>query len=356
MALSGRLRKRLFGISPEETTFARRGFPPVDPRVQQRLERIGRTFVEGYHLALDEPDAATLGGRLDEVDASWRGFAYEGAAMGLALFDAITPWRGRRLDALLAGPGQTHVYMVHVGAGWAAARLPWLRRNLHRYLTRFDPLLRWLIVDGYGFHEGYFHWRQSVAEHAVPRRLTGYARRVFDQGLGRSLWFGTGADVSRVGETIAGFPSSRHADLYGGVGLACAYAGGVDREAIENLREAAGHCRPSLAQGAAFGTKARLRAAALTQHTELACELLCGMSADEAAAVTDTCLADLPGSDYARDDNARDDNAPDGEKLPAYELWRQRIQSQITGSTATGGSMQGHPVIEKTAASRRMPL
>ncbi len=333
MALSGRLRKLLFGISPEETTFARRGFPPADPQVQGRLERIGRTFVEGYHLALDEPGATTLGGRLGEVAASWRGFAYEGAAMGLALLDAITPWKARRLDALLAGPGQAHVYMIHVGAGWAAARLPWLRRNLPRYLTRFDPLLRWLIVDGYGFHEGYFHWGQSIGEQAVPHRLTGYARRVFDQGLGRSLWFVAGADVSRVGETIARFPPSRHSDLYGGVGLACAYAGGVDRTAIENLRTAAGRHEADLAQGAAFGAKARQRAAAPTPHTELACELLCGMSADEAAAVTDTCLADLPGENADHGENARS-----GEGLPAFELWRQRIQSQITARKIGAGS------------------
>ncbi len=282
-----RLRRKLLGISVAETSFARRGFRGGEAAVRDRLERIGRTFLQGYHAALEEGRPEALGYHLDGVDAEFRGFAFEGAAMALALLDHMMPQRGNRVAGFLGGPGADHLYMVHVGVGWALARLPWLRGDPRRCLARLDPLLRWLALDGYGFHEGYFSWRRFVEREAVPVHLSGYAPRAFDQGLGRSLWFVDGSDAGRIAATVAAFAPERRADLWSGVGLACAYAGGADRSAIETLREAAGPHRPHLAQGAAFAAKARQRACNPQDHTDCACGVLCGMSADEAAVVTD---------------------------------------------------------------------
>lgn len=65
---------------------------------------------------------------------------------------------------------------------------------------------------------------------------------------------------------------------------------------------------------------ARPRAGNLMPHTEVACDMLCGMSAGAAAAaITDECLADLP---------------PDGRQT-AYEQWRLRIQERLTCRTKT---------------------
>ena len=313
---SGRIRRRILGISPGETTFARRGFRGGDAEVRRHLERIGGIFLQGYHAALEEDGPEALVLRLDAVESAFRGFAYEGSAMGLALIDQLTPWRRGRLRWLLDGRCSGHIYMIHVGVGWVLGRL---RLRVGRFLARLDPVLRWLALDGYGFHEGYFHWPRSVARRAIPGRLSGYARRAFDQGLGRSLWFVEGADVVRIPSSIAAFTSSRQADLWGGVGLACAYAGGVDRAAIERLRAAAGPYRAQLAQGAAFAAKARQRADNSAEHTALACEILCGLSADEAARVTDEALDDLP---------------PDG-AIPAYEVWRRRIQARWAEEVVT---------------------
>jgi hypothetical protein len=282
-----RLRKFVLAISPEETSFARRGFREGEPAVCRRLEQIGKIFLQGYHSALEEDEPRALVRKLNEVQEECRGFAFEGAAMGLALLDHLTPLRRNRWVSFFRGPGMAHAHMLHVGFGWAVARLPWLRWNVERPLAQIDPLLRWLAVDGYGFHEGYFHWRRFVDAHATPKRLSGYARRVFDQGLGRSLWFVDGADISRIPATIAAFPSSRHADLWSGVGLACAYAGGVDRETVEALRAVAGPYGAQLAQGAAFAAKARQRAGNVAENTEIACVTLCGLSAKAAAKVTD---------------------------------------------------------------------
>jgi hypothetical protein len=248
---------------------------------------------------------------LNAVEAARRGFAFEGAAMALALLDRLTPWRTTRWQSFMTGPGAPHIYMVHVGVGWALARLP---RRLEPALKQFDRLLRWLVVDGYGSHEGYFHWPRSVRAQVVPRQLAGYARRAFDQGLGRSLWFVEGADGERIRSTIRAFPESRQTDLWSGVGLACAYAGGGDRANLEALCRAAGPYHAPFGQGAAFAAKARQRAGNPSADTERACEVLCGLSADQAAKLTDTALEDLP---------------PDG-SLPAYEVWRTRIQSVLS--------------------------
>lgn len=309
----GLLRKVAFGISLEEVTFARRGFRVSDAKAQQRLEQIGNVFLQGYHAGLEEDAPEALALRLRAVDAELRGFAFEGAAMGLTLLDHLSLWKGKRLPSFLNGPGAAHVYMAHVGVGWAMARLPWLRRHAEQYLTRLDPLLCWLVVDGYGFHEGYFNWRRAIERQAVPDQLKGYALRVFDQGLGRSLWFVEGADVLRISSTVASFEPERRADLWSGVGLACAYAGGMDQAGIEAMRMAAQPYTPDLAQGAAFAAKARQRANNPAAHTEMACKVLCGLSAEAAALITDVALERLPD---------------DGEE-PAYEVWRQRIQAQF---------------------------
>src|SRR5262249_43750809 len=155
------------------------------------------------------------------VESGERGFAFEGAAMASALLDLLALGRGRRLEGLLRGPGAAHVYMVHVGAGWALARLrrrPWSR------LHGLDPLLGWLSVDGYGFHQGFFAWERFVRRQEEPRRLSAYARRAFDQGLGRSLWFVHGADVERIASSVKSFSVRRRGDLWSGVGLAATYA------------------------------------------------------------------------------------------------------------------------------------
>ncbi len=309
------LSRRLLAIPIEEVSFARRGFRGGTEEVHALLERVGRSFLAGYHAALEQRSHERLTARLEEIDADHRGFAFEGAAMALTLLDILVPWR-RRLQTLLAGSGAAHVYMVHIGAGWAIARLP---IAMGVVLRRFDPLLRWLALDGYGFHQGFFHWPRAVVEHQVPSRLRGYAARAFDQGLGRSLWFVEGAEVRRIAATIATFPDSRHADLWSGIGLACTYAGGADRADIEELAKAAGDFGPQMAQGAAFAAEARQRAGDPNPHTELACRVLCRRSAEDAAQLTRLTRRDLPA---------------DAEE-PAFEVWRQRIQENLARQART---------------------
>jgi hypothetical protein len=308
-------RLRLLDLSDREASFERRRFRAAASSARARLEGIGRTFLAGYRSALRDPDPAPLARSLEGIEPEDRGFAYEGAAMALGLLDLLVPWGFGRFQRFLQGPGRTHVHLVHVGAGWALARVPLRRGALLRGL---DPLLRWLAFDGVGFHQGYFHHRRAIGRRTRPGWLSGYALRAFDQGLGRSLWFVEGAHVPAIAAAIARFEPARRADLWSGVGLASAYAGGAEECGLAPLRDAAGEHLAAAAQGAAFAAAARRRAGLpAAGHTDRVCRLLCGRSAAEAAAVTEEALAGLTAA---------------GDATPPYEEWRQRIQARFAGA------------------------
>jgi len=330
------LTNRLLTIPAGETCVSRRGFHVRDAAVGERLESIGLTFLHGYHAALKDQGGAALARTLHAIDTELQGFAFEGAAMALTLLDHLIPVNRGRFHRFLHGEGAPHFYMLHVGAGWALARLPWLRWRVDSFISTLDPLARWLALDGYGFHQGYFYWPDSVRRQQVPRGVAGYARRAFDQGLGRSLWFVEGADALQIAAVIAAFPQARQPDLWSGVGLACAYAGGRDAAHVELLRDAAGPYLAHAAQGAAFAAKARARAGNPAQNTDLACYVLCSRSAEAAAAVTDTALwgrLEACGGLAGR----LSPNDPE----PAYEIWRRRIQEQlILTSQPLGGVLK----------------
>ncbi|MBV7330546.1 DUF1702 family protein [Chloroflexi bacterium TSY] len=303
------LRQRLFGISLEEVTVAKRGFLVSNEGVRENLEKIGGIFVEGYHSALRDPNPQTLATHLNIViENEYRGFAFEGAGMGLALLDMLTPWPSNRVQRFMNGPGNNHYYMIHVGVGWAMARL---HRGIS-LLKRLDPIVCWLAIEGYGFHETYFYAAKTVNKRKRPKQLTGYAQHAFDQGIGRCLWFVCGSDVERIAATIAAFAFERQPDLWSGVGLSSTYAGGVDTDALNALVIAAGPHRSQLAQGATFAAKARWRAGNPTAHTDIACQVLCGCSLDEVVEIFDV-------TEPAPNQNSSE---------PVYELWRRNIQTQ----------------------------
>jgi hypothetical protein len=303
------LRRAIFGISPREAEFSTRGFRATEAARRERLETVGRSFIAGYDAAIAAAKSEAAIADLPEFPDELRGFVVEGAAMGLALLDLVTPWRRRGFAAFVAGPAQPYVYLAYVGAGWALARTSW---RLAGRLGRLDPLLHWLMMDGYGFHAGYFQPRRAIDRQWRPR-LPGYRANAFDQGLGRALWFVMGASGKAVREAVGAFVPERRPDLWSGVGLAAAFAGGAGRTELAELVEAAGARRPDLGQGAAFAAAAHLSAGSIPEHCESACQLLCGMDGYSAAALTAVAR---PNPDFD----------PDGLH---YEAWRRAIRAGI---------------------------
>lgn len=303
--------------SVSETKMSTRGFHVKSPESRDLLETVGETFLLGYAHAMEARTPAEAEERLEEVPTRFRGFAYEGAGMGFAVLDAL-PFGGGKVDAFLAGRGGRHVYMVYVGIGWAMARLP---RFLWPKAETLDPLLRWLVLDGYGFHQAYFRTDQYVygqyRDPAFPWPADAtrpYANRALDQGIGRAMWFVAGTDADRCASMIESFDPSRHADLFAGAGLAATYAGGAAEEELRELWERAGEHRSQVAQGSAFAAEARVRAGLVVPHTRLATEIFCGTTEDQAALVTQRVRPAQP--------------VQDGDP-PAYEVWRQCIANEF---------------------------
>lgn len=301
------IKRKLIGVSDAEAL----AFSAGDTPQWKHLETVVTTAVGGYHAVLDDHRLPTLIATLDQTPADLRGYAYEGAAMGLTGMDCFLPGASR-FRAYVAGPGSGHYYMAHIGAGEALARL---RRSPEPFLRRLpDPVVRWLVMDGYGFHEGFFKPARHVERQQRPAKLSPFAARVFDQGLGRSIWFSRGADVPAVAATITGFAPARHLDLWLGVGVAIGYVGGVDQATIEAAQAAAGPHALHLGVGAAFVAKGRHRAGNPTSDTDLACRVLCGAPSSEMmATVVDHLWTHLP------DTPAR----------PAYDALQRRLADRL---------------------------
>jgi hypothetical protein len=306
MTALGTLRRRLFGIPSVRAVFNRPGFVK---EAWTNFSPVAIALVEGYHATLEDSRFSVLLPRLEAIDPEYRGFAYEGAGMGLAALDIMAPWKNR-VKEFVEGPAAHHIYPIYVGVGLALARL---HRSPEKFFPRLDPLLCWVVVDGYGFHEGFFAWKRTVEKKVVPAHFSPYAVRLFDQGLGRCLWFASGALVDRVAALISTFPQPRQSDLWSGVGLASSFAGGSNRSELEMLREAAAPFRLQLARGAAVAAKGHQDAGYHSPHTELACQVYSGLSSAQAAQILDDARENLPMHD----------------KEPAYEIWRKRTQEQL---------------------------
>jgi hypothetical protein len=311
MTLVGNAIKPLFRVAQSDLGPQ----PAADDVTTQRLHQVVLTVTECCHLTLRTPRFAALIPKLDGYEKELRGFAYEGAGVGLAALDTWLPWRQRTREFVL-GDGAPYLYAVYLGAGMALARM---RRNPDLFRVRLeDPIFSWVVLDGYGFHEGFFSQARYVDRREEPRKLSGYARRAFDHGLGRSIWFSSGARVDRVAATIGSFPVRRQADLWSGVGLACGYTGGVDRPTLEQLRAEVGEHLDDIAVGVVVAAKARHMVGNLAVHNEDACRVLCGLSSAEAASVADAAIPSLPT--YGAE--------------PAYEQWRQGIRRRLAGTTS----------------------
>lgn len=316
-----RARRRILTPSMSEAKLSTRGFHLKSPEARTILETIGESFLTGYGHAAEARLPADAVPSLEQIPIRYRGFAYEGASMGFAVRDGLPVGGSSNVAEWLTGGGGTHIYMAYIGVGWAMARVPRFRWNS---LHAADRLLRWLVLDGYGFHQAYFHTEKYVRGHfqdpKFPWPADGpheYALRAIDQGVGRAIWFVCGTDAALVSQTIESFPAHRHADLYAGAGLAATYAGGADEDELRAFIDRAGPHRAQVAQGAAFAATTRVQTGLLVSHTVRATDVLCGVTPD---AATRICEENMPRQ------------PEDAGETPAWEVWRQRVANELVPS------------------------
>jgi hypothetical protein len=328
------LRRRILTPDVSETSLDKRGFHKKSPAAQERLETVGKTFLEGYAYAVEARTPGDAEDRLEQVPGWARGFAYEGAGMGFAMLDGLPFGRSDNVNRFLQRPlGTTYQYLVYVGIGWAMARLPRFRWPKPHTL---DPLLVPLVLDGYGFHQAYFRTAKYIdGQYRDPRfpwpggPHGSYANDAIDAGIGRAGWFIAGTDPERVGDLIGTFPQERRGNLWAGVGLAATYAGGVEESELRAVLRRAGKYQGFLAQGSAFAADARVRAGIIPPHSALATKVFCGTTPEDVARVV-TELRPVPSDEGAGSDlvppRGGNKSLPD---VPAYEVWRQRLANEF---------------------------
>ncbi len=319
---SGSVRRLVLTPPLAKVTFAKRGFAVAASEATQRLELIPQAVVCGFEWGIDARDQWEVERRLSMVDPELRGFAYEGVTMAFTILDAMG--RGRRTRDLLLGPGQPHIFLAYIGIGFAMARLPrplWKKVLPDLSGSAYYPTMSWLAVDGYGFDLAYFNTRRWVDAQEVPSPYPwdgspDYFPRAVDQGIGRALWFICGAQVTDVAAAVHRFASHRQADLWSGVGLAAAFAGGCGPDELAALCRAAGDHWPELALGAVFAARARTYAGFVPAHTDVAMAAFAGLSVDKAVALADSTAVTAVTANGTG-------------QVPAYELWRQNIRAQL---------------------------
>ena len=309
-SISGALRSAIFGLPLSEVEGKTRGFRPGP--AQERLDQVAKCVVHAYNLGLETGDPDRLAFLLELLDPELQGFAYEGGAMGMVTAD-LWGLRRDRLARFVDGPAARHAYMSYVGAGLA---LGIFRRDPIAYMERLDPFTCWLVLNGYGFCHGFFHTARTVGKLAVPRPISGPALRSYDAGLGRALWFVDCGQPEALQQTVSRFPLERRPALWAGIGLACAYASGIDRQQLVALLRASGEHRPWLAQGAIMAAHTRHVAGNPAPHVDLACEVICGGDALAAHRIAEQAMHDLRGRDRV------------GEQT-AWELWLSRLRAQL---------------------------
>lgn len=316
-------KQRLLGVPERETRFATRGYEPCDPQNRDFLEKIIREFVAGYHLALNIQDTNRLVEKLDSSFSDHHvGFAYEGTGMYFAMLDLLLPKRISRLQEFADGVAKKHDYIVLVGAGFAIGRLPWGPLVLRRYMQKIHPLKAWCIPDGYGFHQGIFHHKRYIEQcQEPPWCIPRYARQLFDSGIGRSLWWVKGASPDRIQSAINRFPESRRAELWCGIGVACAYASGVGERDLLRLSELSGVYRLHFLSGIPFAATMRHHGKNSTPWTEQACRVLLNMTLEATASLVNRILAEAQLEEMSE------------KKLreQGYVLMRQRLVSRLQG-------------------------
>ncbi|MDJ0697858.1 MAG: DUF1702 family protein [Mastigocoleus sp. MO_167.B18] len=317
----GQLRRYLFGHSIETMDNTWKHFPGTETEARKRIRLSSNAFIKGYNTALEVGLSHILLSEIQSLDINLRGFAYEGASMGLAMIDYIGFGKQSRFQKFV-DRNPNYKVLIHVGAGFVISVF---NQDIEKSLSSMEPMQRWWAMDGYGFHHGITKWKQSVHKQIVPKKVIGYARRAFDRGLGRSIWFLLCGDINRIVEQLQKFPESRRADMWSGIGVGSTYAGGVSKETLENVKAAAGSYRSYVSLGCTQAARDRYLGNNIVEHNDLACSVYCGMSTESVAKMTIEVMEDL--------------NIDTKEKVfveqPIYEIYREKIRTKLLKTPVT---------------------
>lgn len=252
--------------------------------VSLKIEKIKSVFQETQSYFSEHNNIQDLIGYLDNQEPTYRSIAYESASMAIAMNDfendtELNTWR--YFAEVQALPHQAQVY---IGLGWAIAKLniPFLSG-----VEKIDKRFYHRIADGCGYYDGSFRQRQTVLSQQIPHNLPVTALHVYDQGIGRSLWYSNNADINKIRSKIDSFQNNRQTDLWRGVGIAIAYVGGCDDNTLKILLKDTVSNSLDLISGAAIAYMSRKQANSLTNDTDRCARLWFDLAKEESNLFSD---------------------------------------------------------------------
>jgi hypothetical protein len=243
-----------------------------------RIERIKSIFLDTQKFYSMHDNMDALIGYLQNTETEFRSIAYESASMSIALKDlknneGLNDWLFYK-----NGPALAHKAQVHVGLGWAIAKLnlPFLS-----VVKKIETSLYYRVADGCGYYDGSFRLKQTIVNQQLPDYIPETTMSMYDQGVGRSLWYTCSVDIDKIRRMIKSFPVVRQASLWRGIGIAVAYVGGCDGDTLKTLLQYAATNHIQLTYGAALAVKSRMEANTLTRDTAHCSRLWFSLTASE---------------------------------------------------------------------------
>ena len=213
--------------------------------------------------------------RLNESNAEFTSLAYEAASYKIAVGcvdNDLSRWSN-----FLGNYAQKHSVQVHIGLGWAVARLGIPISELASFVDKDN--IRY-VADGCGFFYGTFKKELAIVNKEQHPNIDKYGS-FFDEGLGRSLWYSTEGNLSEISNIIDSFNDYRQPDVWRGIGIAFTYAGGFDEDTIESLKHHSKQHIDQIKIGVSSVAKTRLTANTVNEYTKLVYRELCDSTVEK---------------------------------------------------------------------------
>jgi hypothetical protein len=250
---------------------------PVDDPGHARattLRRVANVFADGFALA-SAGDCGQTKTELETISREERGVGYEGAAASKAVSD-LTRLTDLHEATNLLHDSKSYSFLMYLGIGEAMAQL-----KLPPQLCNSIANEPWSaqVMEGYGFFDGYFNWFESLVRQKYPEGLPPNLADAYDQGLGRAIYFVTNCNPAQIRDYISYYPQARRKELWSGAGVPTAYVGGPSDRELKKLLDYAGTYRAEFMQGVILGASAREKQSFIPNHTEAACNIICGSRA-----------------------------------------------------------------------------
>lgn len=249
--------------------------------IANNMEKIKTLFQLAYDYASVNENIDSLISEMENEGGDFTTVVYEAIAMHLAEKDIskksieISSWR----DFVLKYNSK-YSAQIHVGLGWALAKSD---VEVEKYLEKINPFMISKVIDGMGYYDGVFKHRKAVKAQKRSDKIGAKYFAYYDQGVGRSIWYSTFANIDKTKEIIDCFSTDRKLNLWSGVGTACAFVGGQSEFEINNAFEKSGVFQSQFLIGSALAIKNRVQSDKVSDDSNLISNLLFNLSPTDLA-------------------------------------------------------------------------